>query len=66
MPTCRRKRVTLIEPSPTLLDAANLSTQTNVYYLEQTGEIFTNYECVLISPIWSCTPRLTSHTLPTA
>ncbi|KAH7915371.1 chromatin remodeling complex protein [Hygrophoropsis aurantiaca] len=44
MPTCRRKRVILIEPSQTLLQAAATNPDKDVYYLHQTGEIFENYE----------------------
>ncbi|KAH7924854.1 chromatin remodeling complex protein [Leucogyrophana mollusca] len=44
MPTCRRKRVVLIEPSQALLQAANTNPDKEVYYLHQTGEIFENYE----------------------
>jgi bromodomain adjacent to zinc finger domain protein 1A len=58
MPTCRRKRVVLVEPSAALLDAAARGIQTNVYYLEQTGEIFTNYEYACPGP----SPRTNSST----
>lgn len=46
MPTCRRKRVVLTEPSQALLQAAQSSPDKEVYYLHQTGEIFETYECV--------------------
>ena len=45
MPTCRRKRVLLTEPSPALLDALKHDPNREVFYLEDTGEIFDNYEC---------------------
>jgi hypothetical protein len=44
MPTCRRKRVVLTEPSDALLQAAASDPTREVYYLEQTGEIFESYE----------------------
>ncbi|KAL4068214.1 ATP-utilizing chromatin assembly and remodelling N-terminal-domain-containing protein [Scleroderma yunnanense] len=44
MPTCRRKRVVLTEPSQTLLQAAKSNPDKDVYYLHQTGEIFETYE----------------------
>jgi bromodomain adjacent to zinc finger domain protein 1A len=44
MPTCRRKRVVLTEPSDALLHAAKFDPNREVYYLEQTGEIFDTYE----------------------
>ncbi|RPD82643.1 chromatin remodeling complex protein [Lentinus tigrinus ALCF2SS1-7] len=44
MPTCRRKRVLLTEPSPTLLDALKHDQNREVFYLEETGEIFENYD----------------------
>ncbi|TBU48396.1 chromatin remodeling complex protein [Dichomitus squalens] len=44
MPTCRRKRVLLTEPSPALLDALKNDPNHEVFYLEETGEIFDNYE----------------------
>jgi len=47
MPTCRRKRVLLIEPSEELLHAAKHDPNRHVFLLEQTGEIFETYECVL-------------------
>lgn len=46
MPTCRRKRVVLTEPSDALLQAATSDPTREVYYLEQTGEIFETYEYV--------------------
>lgn len=46
MPTCRRKRVVLTEPSDALLQAAASDPNREVYYLEQTGEIFEFYEYV--------------------
>jgi bromodomain adjacent to zinc finger domain protein 1A len=44
MPTCRRKRVLLTEPSQVLLDALKSDPNKEVYYLRQTGEIFETYE----------------------
>ncbi|KAH7883746.1 chromatin remodeling complex protein [Phlebopus sp. FC_14] len=44
MPTCRRKRVVLTEPSQALLQAAVSNPDKDVYYLQQTGEIFETYE----------------------
>ncbi|KAH0838447.1 chromatin remodeling complex protein [Lanmaoa asiatica] len=44
MPTCRRKRVVLTEPSQALLDTAQSNPDKEVYYLHQTGEIFETYE----------------------
>ena len=46
MPTCRRKRVLLTEPSPALLDALKNDPNREVFYLADTGEIFENYEYV--------------------
>lgn len=46
MPTCRRKRVVLTEPSEALLQAASSDPSRDVYYLKQTGEIFETYEYV--------------------
>ncbi|TFK40993.1 ATP-utilizing chromatin assembly and remodelling N-terminal-domain-containing protein [Crucibulum laeve] len=44
MPTCRRKRVVLTEPSDALLQAVKSDPHKPVFYLEQTGEIFDTYE----------------------
>ncbi|EIN13512.1 hypothetical protein PUNSTDRAFT_48465 [Punctularia strigosozonata HHB-11173 SS5] len=44
MPTFRRKRVVLVEPSAALLHAAKTRPEKEVYYLAQTGEIFETYE----------------------
>ena len=46
MPTCRRKRVLLTEPSQVLLDALKSDPKKEVYYLAQTGEIFETYEYI--------------------
>ena len=46
MPTCRRKRVLLTQPSPALLDALKNGSNKEVYYLNQTGEIFETYEYI--------------------
>jgi hypothetical protein len=53
MPTCRRKRVVLTEPSPALLEALKKDPSRDVFYLERTGELFETYEsvpCQLLSP----------------
>ncbi|KAJ6627227.1 chromatin remodeling complex protein [Mycena sp. CBHHK59/15] len=44
MPTCRRKRVVLTEPSDALIAAAKTHPDKDVFYLHQTGEIFDTYE----------------------
>ncbi|KDR85163.1 hypothetical protein GALMADRAFT_1322895 [Galerina marginata CBS 339.88] len=44
MPTCRRKRVVLTEPSDALLLAVQTDPNKHVFYLDQTGEIFETYE----------------------
>lgn len=44
MPTCRRKRVVLTQPSEALLQAAKIDPNRDVYYLSRTGEIFESYE----------------------
>ncbi|KAF7975793.1 hypothetical protein HWV62_8621 [Athelia sp. TMB] len=44
MPTCRRKRVVLTEPSEHLLQLAKSDPNKEVYYMQQTGEIFETYE----------------------
>ncbi|KAI0053291.1 chromatin remodeling complex protein [Auriscalpium vulgare] len=44
MPTCRRKRVLLTEPSPVLLQALKADPNREVYYLARTGEIFDSYD----------------------
>ncbi|KAF9478043.1 chromatin remodeling complex protein [Pholiota conissans] len=44
MPTCRRKRVVLTEPSEALLHAVQTDPNRHVFYLDQTGEIFETYE----------------------
>ena len=46
MPTCRRKRVVLTEPSPELLKAVKSDPNRSVFYLHTTGEIFDTYEYV--------------------
>jgi len=48
MPTCRRKRVLLIETPPSLLQALKSDPNKHVYYLAKTGEIFDSYEQVSI------------------
>lgn len=47
MPTCRRKRVVLTEPSQDLVHALQTDPERQVFYLQETGEIFESYECVL-------------------
>ncbi|KAI5835871.1 hypothetical protein K523DRAFT_359692 [Schizophyllum commune Tattone D] len=44
MPTCRRKRVLLTQPSPALLKAVKSDPSKQVFFLKQTGEIFETYE----------------------
>ncbi|KAA1468659.1 hypothetical protein DENSPDRAFT_857445 [Dentipellis sp. KUC8613] len=44
MPTCRRKRVLLTEPSDALLRALQSDPNRQVYYLARTGEIFDTYQ----------------------
>ncbi|KAE9410920.1 hypothetical protein BT96DRAFT_870719 [Gymnopus androsaceus JB14] len=44
MPTCRRKRVVLTQPSESLLRALKTNPDKDVFYLEKTGEIFETYE----------------------
>ena len=51
MPTCRRKRVVLTEPSEALLQALKSDPARQVFYLEQTGEIFETFEYVLLPPL---------------
>jgi len=46
MPTCRRKRVVLTEPSEALLQAVRTDPHRPVFYLRQTGEVFETYEYV--------------------
>jgi hypothetical protein len=48
MPTCRRKRVLLIDPHPSLLQALKSDPNKHVYYLAKTGEIFDTYEQAFI------------------
>lgn len=56
MPSCRRKRVVLTEPSEALLQAVRSDPQKPVFYLDQTGEIFDNYECVPSYPSPNLSP----------
>ncbi|KAJ7630650.1 chromatin remodeling complex protein [Roridomyces roridus] len=44
MPTCRRKRVVLTEPSAALIASAKTNPDQDVFFLHQTGEIFDTYE----------------------
>ncbi|KIY45420.1 hypothetical protein FISHEDRAFT_66988 [Fistulina hepatica ATCC 64428] len=44
MPTCRRKKVVLTQPSETLLATFKTNPERHVFLLEQTGEIFETYE----------------------
>ena len=51
MPSCRRKRVVLTEPSEALLQAVHSDPHKHVFYLDQTGEIFDTYEYVPFYPL---------------
>jgi hypothetical protein len=68
MPTCRRKRVLLTEPSQDILDSAQSDANREVYYLAQTGEIFDSYEyvCPLCDYHYgrAFTQHLLEHMLP--
>ncbi|KAJ7071546.1 ATP-utilizing chromatin assembly and remodelling N-terminal-domain-containing protein [Mycena amicta] len=44
MPTCRRKRVVLTEPSAALHKALKTNPDKDVFFLHQTGEVFDTYE----------------------
>lgn len=44
MPTCRRKRVVLTEPSEALLQAVRTDPNKPVFYVHHTGELFETYE----------------------
>ena len=44
MPTCRRKRVLLAEPSQAILEASKHDPNKQVFQVRQTGEIFESYE----------------------
>ncbi|THU94815.1 chromatin remodeling complex protein [Dendrothele bispora CBS 962.96] len=44
MPTCRRKRVVLTEPSQSLVQSVKTHPDRKVFLLQQTGEIFDSYE----------------------
>ncbi|KAK7463755.1 hypothetical protein VKT23_005692 [Stygiomarasmius scandens] len=44
MPTCRRKRVVLTEPSQSLVQSVKSNPDRKVFLLRQTGEIFETYE----------------------
>ncbi|KAF9037807.1 chromatin remodeling complex protein [Hymenopellis radicata] len=44
MPTCRRKRVVLTQPSDELLECLKTNPKRDVFFLKQTGEIFETYE----------------------
>lgn len=61
MPTCRRKRVLLTEPSPALLDALHNDPKKEVFYLTQTGEIFESYEYVHFFFLGSISPCSSLH-----
>jgi hypothetical protein len=52
MPTCRRKRVLLIDTPPTLLQALKSDPNKHVYYLTKTGEIFDSYEQASIPSLY--------------
>lgn len=68
MPTCRRKRVLLTEPSPALLDALKNDPGREVFYLAETGEIFDTYECAYRPPpptlFHPCNPRTVPGPMP--
>ncbi len=59
MPTCRRKRVVLTQPSDELLQSVKTDPAREVFYLRHTGEIFETYEYVL-APLCRPRPTLTS------
>lgn len=63
MPTCRRKRVMLTEASDALLVALKTDPDKEVYYMEQTGEIFDTYESVFCF-FPSIHPSTRSHMYP--
>jgi len=70
MPTCRRKRVVLAEPSPALLEALKKDPSRDVFYLERTGELFETYESVphhVSAPLSRSQrlSRLSEHPVPT-
>lgn len=50
MPSCRRKRVVLTEPSQAILQAFRSDPFKLVFYLDETGEIFDTYEYVPSCP----------------
>lgn len=54
MPTCRRKRVVLTEPSTELACALESDPEREVFYLEETGEIFETYESVPTPSLYPC------------
>jgi len=64
MPTCRRKRVVLTEPSEALLLALKSDPNRPVFYLDQTGEIFESYECVVSHNIASSRQQQISRPVP--
>ena len=70
MPSCRRKRVVLTEPSEALLQAVRSDPQKPVFYLEQTGEIFDTYEYVPSYPSpnaffsYRSSPSISSEPIP--
>lgn len=70
MPSCRRKRVVLTEPSEVLLQAVRSDPHKPVFYLDQTGEIFDTYEYVPSYPspkaLFSCrsSPSISSEPIP--
>ena len=63
MPTCRRKRVLLIDTPPALLQALKSDPNKHVYYLAKTGEIFDSYEQASISSLFH-PPKLTRSFSP--
>lgn len=66
MPTCRRKRVVLTEPSEHLMQLAKADPNKEVYYMQQTGEIFETYEYdrffLLSAQRWTLTGRVLPRT----
>jgi bromodomain adjacent to zinc finger domain protein 1A len=61
MPLSRRKRVVLVDPDDALYQLAKESPNTQVYYLEQTGEIFQSYESVSVYHLLSTILVLNYH-----
>ena len=64
MPTCRRKRVLLTEPSQALRDALKTDPHKEVYYMSLTGEIFETYEYASPRSPPPLLPAVLSHMPP--